>query len=560
MNTSTMEQTTAFPRAWEIAAGNGPAFHFDPMHFPFPVTPLSNSSINSAFAVGFTTAAHEMDTPIQEVQVRDVNWFRFERYIMKQPSSQAEAQAMGEQAEATAKQEIGRLGERWEQEHLPALKAHLQRLEDMEKAVGNTIGADTAALIDEAHGINCDLWTIHFRIAVPMLLSMQLYDEFYADVFGGVEGDAHALLLGVRSESVKAGLGLYDLAIAAKELGLEAIFHETPSDRLVATLESSDAGRELLTKLWAYLEEYGLRQDLFDLGIPTWREYPEIALSSVRTYLLTGRDERAEYDAIARSADAAIATARAQLASYPEAVRHQFEGMLHAARTASFLQEEHNFYIDQQGISRLRLFFLSIGRALVANGILELDEDVFMFTLDELRDLVTNAGEANRADDARALARTRRNEAEIARTLIPPPFIGEMSAESPPDNPMSRALGRFFGGPPQEAEAANELKGNAGSRGIVTGPAKIARTLEEATAVQPGDILIAVTTMPAWTPLFGIAAAVVTETGGPLSHCAIVAREYGIPAVVGVHGATRLITDGQQVTVDGARGVVTLGE
>lgn len=123
---------------------------------------------------------------------------------------------------------------------------------------------------------------------------------------------------------------------------------------------------------------------------------------------------------------------------------------------------------------------------------------------------------------------------------------------------MVRALGRFFGGPPQSAQATNELKGNPGSRGVVTGPARVARTLEEATAVQPGDILIAVTTMPAWTPLFGIAAAVVTETGGPLSHCAIVAREYGIPAVVGAHGATRSIADGQRVTVDGGRGVVTL--
>lgn len=88
----------------------------------------------------------------------------------------------------------------------------------------------------------------------------------------------------------------------------------------------------------------------------------------------------------------------------------------------------------------------------------------------------------------------------------------------------------------------------------------MARTLEEATAVLPGEVLVAVTTMPPWTPLFGIAAAVVTETGGPLSHCAIVAREYGIPAVVGVHGATRLIATGQQVTVDGGRGLVTIAE
>ena len=128
----------------------------------------------------------------------------------------------------------------------------------------------------------------------------------------------------------------------------------------------------------------------------------------------------------------------------------------------------------------------------------------------------------------------------------------------PTGNPLERAIIRFFGGLPQTSETPGQLKGTAGSRGIATGPARVARTLEEATAGLPGEVLVAVTTMPPWTPLFWIAAAVVTESGGPLSHCAIVAREYGIPAVVGVHGATKAIATGQQVTVDGGRGIVTI--
>ena len=82
--------------------------------------------------------------------------------------------------------------------------------------------------------------------------------------------------------------------------------------------------------------------------------------------------------------------------------------------------------------------------------------------------------------------------------------------------------------------------------------------MEEARDLLPGEILVTVTTMPPWTPLFGVAAAVVTESGGPLSHCAIVAREYGIPAVVGAFGATSAIFSGQQITVDGGRGLVKL--
>ena len=125
---------------------------------------------------------------------------------------------------------------------------------------------------------------------------------------------------------------------------------------------------------------------------------------------------------------------------------------------------------------------------------------------------------------------------------------------------MERAIGRFFGGPPQESGQSDQIKGNAGSRGSVTGTAFVAMTLEEATGIQAGQILVAVTTMPPWTPLFGVAAAVVTETGGPLSHCAIVAREYGIPAVVGAHGATNRIKTGQTITVDGTSGIVTIAD
>jgi pyruvate,water dikinase len=97
-----------------------------------------------------------------------------------------------------------------------------------------------------------------------------------------------------------------------------------------------------------------------------------------------------------------------------------------------------------------------------------------------------------------------------------------------------------------------------GAKGKVTGVARVATTLDEARNVQPGEILVTITTLPPWTPLFGVVAAVVTETGGPLSHCAIVAREYGIPAVVGVPGATQRITTGQRISVDGAAGTVTL--
>ena len=93
---------------------------------------------------------------------------------------------------------------------------------------------------------------------------------------------------------------------------------------------------------------------------------------------------------------------------------------------------------------------------------------------------------------------------------------------------------------------------------MVTAPAKVVRTLNESDKLEPGDVLVCHMTMPAWTPLFSTVGAVVADSGGMLSHCAIVAREYGIPCVVGTREGTQRIRDGQIVTVDGAKGIVRI--
>jgi pyruvate,water dikinase len=107
-------------------------------------------------------------------------------------------------------------------------------------------------------------------------------------------------------------------------------------------------------------------------------------------------------------------------------------------------------------------------------------------------------------------------------------------------------------------QTGNILKGVPASPGKVTAQARVLHGSDDFTRMRPGNVLVASATTPAWTPLFAMAAAIVTDIGGPLSHGSIVAREYGIPAVMGTGLATRRIRDGQMVTVDGGAGVVTL--
>lgn len=104
------------------------------------------------------------------------------------------------------------------------------------------------------------------------------------------------------------------------------------------------------------------------------------------------------------------------------------------------------------------------------------------------------------------------------------------------------------------------LTGVGASTGVIQGPARLIHGPDEFGRFQTGDVLICRTTDPAWTPLFGMASAVVTQTGGMLSHAAIVAREYGIPAVLGVRDALETLVDGSQLAVDGARGTVTVAD
>ncbi len=552
MSLELLESPTTDPRyALDDPADQALTFMLDPMHTPHAISPLYQSIHGKNFPTGFNTAAHENKLPIAAWEFRYRNHFQFDRLEMVVPENEAHAAQIGREAEESMQLQCRIMGERWTDEHLPRLKEILGRLE----AIG-TIPDDAevdAALVDELNDLYAEMWTIHFRIAMPMLLSIQVFDEFYKDLFGP-DADSYSLTGGMETLTVRNGIALSALARRARELGLADLLVDLPVDDVTERLAATPEGREFMQELTAFLEESGLRQDRFDFVVQTWKEDPRSAIATIQRYVATGRDNRSEFDARIARAAALTDEARAALVEYPEPVRGQFEGMLAGARMGAFLQEEHNDYIDQAGTALMRLAFLRIGRALTARDVTDDPEDVFMLSSEEIKAALDGT-----ATDTRSIVAGKR--ASFARSLeeFPPPFIGMPPAGPPPrDNPMMRAMGNFFGAGPQVSGDPDILKGAAGSRGQLTAPAFVARTLEEATAVPQGHVLVTVTTSPPWTPLFGIAGAIVTETGGPLSHCAIVAREYGIPTVVGVHGATTAIATGQMVTVDGSSGMVHL--
>jgi pyruvate,water dikinase len=237
--------------------------------------------------------------------------------------------------------------------------------------------------------------------------------------------------------------------------------------------------------------------------------------------------------------------ARDELLAHPllrlPPLRSAFLARLAEARCLLQIREDTHFYATL-ALPIVRRTVLELGGRLAGAGVLDRPEDVFHLTLDELERVDgTWPPPAQLADELRAAAlrRKQRRAALEGTPLVDPRLLRPTERERDP------ALhGNVL------------LHGMPGSPGVAEGPVRVVRTGAEFGTLRSGEVLVAPHTNPAWTPLFQRAIAVVVDSGGAGSHAAIVAREYGIPAVMATVDGTRRLEDGQRVRVDGSRGLV----
>jgi pyruvate,water dikinase len=465
-----------------------------------------------------------------------------------------EMEAQGKRADAQIDAAMARLGELWRGEWLPEIQSHLAWWDAFD--LRGAPAADLLEHLEETLRRTARLWELHFRIVLPTYMAMSQFDDLYRDLFAD-DGAfrSYRLLQGFDNKTLEAGRALWELsrrALASAEVRRAMEGHAAGA--VLAELGKTPAGRAFRQELRLYLEVFGLRGEKWGLSYPSWIEDPTPAIKNLKDYIAgSDRDPRAEQAARAAERDQTIAEAREGLQGYPRPVVERFEFLLKAAHQGAVLSEDHGFWIDFASTHRVRRVLLECGRRLAEARAIEQPPDVFNLTLDELRGVMAAPSPGNH----RSLVIERQAEVRHFRAISPPPVLGTDNGP-PPDDPVGRFFGKFFGGPPPVPEAPNVLRGNAGSPGKVRGPAKVVRSLAEATKLQQGDVLVAETTAPPWTPLFATAAAIVTDTGGILSHCAVVAREYRIPAVVGTGRATAEIRDGQLLEVDGDVGLVRI--
>jgi pyruvate,water dikinase len=543
----------AFQFVWEQPDDEHAFWQIDRMHFPEPIAYSDHSLMRTVYGYGFNRAAEYYGLPVR-AHARRFGAYFYSSMAPNLPPEQLAKQ--GKIAEERLKPAVSGLRERWEQEWLPEVQQIIADFRAYDLATASV--PELRAHVDLTVERMQRLWEIHFLLAFPMLLGLSLFDDFYRDLFGDEDAfQAFRLLQGFENKTLESNQALWALSRkAVAEPVVRQVCETLATGEIVPALEESAQGRAFLSELHAYLDAYGHRGDTWGLRPPGWLEDPTSVLRNLKDYVKqTDRDLAGERTALIQERERLLAEARERLVGYPRPVVGQFEGLLQAAQFANVLSEEHGFWIDFTSMYEVRLVFLELGKRLAEAGLLADPEDVFYLSVEEIK----ATADAFPTLDQRALVAERQAELEHAATLTPPPVLGTPPAGPPPQDPIGRAIVKMFGGgPPPVSDVPSEIHGSAGSPGTVRGTARVIRSLSDADRLQPGDILVAEFTAPPWTPLFATASAVVTDAGGILSHCAVVAREYGIPAVVGTGRATAIIQDGQQIEVDGNAGLVRL--
>jgi len=371
-----------------------------------------------------------------------------------------------------------------------------------------------------------------------------LVEAYDAATPGAAPGEAVRLIQGRRHELFQMELETERLAaMAAGEPAISAAL--ASGVRSIDELRTLPGGEAFVRALEAFLAQHGhVGQSVDDLTLASWAEEPANFLTEL-SKRLEGAPEPAEVrrQRLAKEADELAAGARDRLADKPDDLA-KFEAILGAAREIGFISEIHNYWIDRKSQATTRALALRIGRRLVGEGLLGQADDIFHLHHDEIADTL------RRRIDRHALVAERRAAHEHHRTLKPPRNVGK-----PPPPPI--AVDRFEA-MKVESDEADLLKGTGSSAGVYRGPARVVLTSAEFDRIKRGDIIVCPSSNPSWVPVFTIAGGLVTNTGGVLSHAAVVAREFGLPAVTGVAGATTAIRDGQTLEIDGTAGTVRL--
>ena len=439
----------------------------------------------------------------------------------------------------------------WRDDVLPRYLATIERWK-----AADPVNASDEQLLDGVRALARVDALYWFAIALAMGTAKStdvLLDRFLSFAVPGRGLSSARLLRGFGSKVLDAEAELEGIATAIRGSdALRLLVEATPAKRLLDELKRHPNGDSVLEDLNRYFERYGHQIYSLDFAVPTQGEDPLPVLLSLKSLVSSpGRDVRARQAELARERERLAADTARSLGPFR---RLLFRRILRAAQRFAPYREESLFYMGA-GWPTLRRLALELGRRLVAAGSLFEPGDVFYLRTAELAaGNVARVHGQSRPELAR-VARERRELRQARKGLHPPAAVpADFRWKLGPIDLAARESQR------RDAITGPTMRGFAVSPGRVTAAASVVLSPADFPMMRPDTVLVCPTTTPAWTPLFAQARGLVTDIGGVAAHGSILAREYGIPAVMGTGNATQWIASGRVVTVDGDAGTVTLLE
>ena len=405
------------------------------------------------------------------------------------------------------------------------------------------------------------MWEIHMYMMYGIFTAYILFENMCREMvdIDDTSPTFHKLISGFDNKVFQVDRKLWEYSKRAREDGLEDVFLNTDANDIRGKLEASDKGRAFMKDFMEFMDEDGWRmQRMSEINLPTWLEDPTPALVNVKQFLKKGGafNLDAERQKIAAQREDAEKEVLAQI---PAEQRDWFEKLLRLAQKCGAFSEEHDHYLDLYTHALIRRSVLGLGRRFTDEGAIDDPEDMFFLIPDEVRRAAIAPDQFNMRH---IIDRRKADWDEWKKVPNPPALLAEgfdldqaMGVLINSMDPI--ALKVVVGSMPKvRPELKADLYGTCGSPGVAEGTARVILNEDELHLIEEGDILVAASTSPSWTPIFSMIHGVVVDRGASLSHAAIVGREYGIPVVMNVFEGTAKIKTGQRIKVDANMGTV----
>lgn len=561
-----------FPIDWASEDEKGLFWFFDDLHCPQPLSPMY-------FDIGgwWLTCDHmfrRFGTPFASDWIaKNINGYLYTAAIAADPGSKVEGVELGNRyaprtpvddpeypnkigayLDAVLPTYGAHFADWWADRLVPEMIENFEYLESKIERWQEIPLMEWATILEDALDIHDRHWKIHWMLNFSQLsatLALQAaVDELKPDVDPTLLGRLQNSASDRNWDSIEA---LWRMKEEIKESDeLAAIFSRETGADILAALGGTEAGRTFVEgRLRPYQKEFGWHSVWsHEFVFQTRYEQPEPILEVIKGYVETDYD----FPAAVGELKADLEAAAVELLDGLEGEALERMTLAHETNSRMApLTPDHHFYIDQGTNAHVRLVLICIGRHLVAEGAIGDPNDVIFLKYNELRYLMADP----RGLPMRDLISDRRDAREDAYGIRPRDWVGTVTEEALafpylPNWGYPERLDR------DHAAAEDRVEGLAASAGVIEGVARLVLSPEHFDQVKKGEILVCQMTNPAWVTLFTRISGLVTDAGGAASHPAVLAREFGIPAVIGTSVATQKIKTGDRIRVNGSAGTVEI--